>query len=74
MLQKGDNKMNEKTYDITQLGTPKEVMEFDDHDGDDDYGCPIIRTTYSCPTCGHKFWKREIGAYECEKCGQRLLW
>lgn len=48
---------------------PKEVLEYEDDDGDDDEGKPIIRFFYGCPSCKRTVYR---GMNYCNKCGQRL--
>lgn len=48
---------------------PKQVEEYEDNDGDDYNGRPIIRYFYGCPECDLVLYHR---VNYCEKCGQKL--
>jgi ethanolamine utilization cobalamin adenosyltransferase len=47
----------------------KKVEEYEEDDGDDVNGKPIIRRLYDCPTCKqHVYYKQNY----CSHCGQRI--
>ena len=51
----------------------KDVIIFEDHDGDAPDGRPIIRVWAECP-CGHKIAKYEWYIPKCPKCGDTMNW
>ena len=48
---------------------PREVNEYEDDDGEDDNGKPIIRHFYGCPTCNKSIY---FYMKYCSECGQKL--
>jgi hypothetical protein len=48
---------------------PKAVNEYEDYDGDDENGHPIIRYFYGCPSCKKNIYRP---VKYCSSCGQRL--
>ena len=45
--------------------------EYEDDDGDDEYGRQIIRRFYGCPTCNATLYPK---VSYCDCCGQKLSW
>lgn len=58
--------------DEYEIDRPKEVLMFEDMDGEDDFGRPVERISYGCPNCG----KGYLVPYElrCPRCEQMLKW
>lgn len=74
-LARGDNNYDDDKYgmiyDALKATIPMEVEEYEDDDGDDEDGNPIIRHFYGCPRC-HKSIYQSFNF--CTRCGQRLQW
>ena len=56
---------------MSEIDQPKEVLTYDDSDGEID-GVKIVRTIYGCPNCGKSY----LIPFEhrCPSCQQVLKW
>lgn len=66
------NDTNTKLFYIEEClkkAEAKQIIKYEDNDGDDEYGRPIIRTFYGCPICNETIYR--YNKY-CKNCGQRL--
>lgn len=59
----------DKLRNLMRRDEAMEVEYYEDDDGDDETGKPIIRRFYGCPSCGKTIYS---ASEFCRDCGQRL--
>ena len=67
------NDLNSRLFYIEEALKKAEIKivdEYEDDDGEDDNGKPIIRHFYGCPVCHRTIYSSQINY--CNNCGQRL--
>ena len=74
-IENGDDNYESKygmIYDALKATIPMEVEEYEDDDGNDEEGRPIIRRFCGCPRCHTNIYSNYYRY--CIRCGQRLRW